>query len=375
MDKIVTMGEILVEIVTDQPGDGFRQPLHLVGPFPSGAPAIFIDQVARLGHPCGIIAAVGDDDFGRLNLQRLADDGVDVDAVQVIAGQATGSAFVRYRANGERDFVYNIKHSAAGQVRLTSAGLRLLDECAHFHVSGASLFARDVSEMTNQAVRVVKGNGGSVSFDPNIRKEVVGDPEVRQALVAILGCCDFFLPSGEELTLLTEASAPEDAVRELIASGVKAVVVKEGARGATYHDAGGSVSVPGYRAQEVDPTGAGDCFGATFITCRLRGLSVEDSLAYANASGAMAVSVKGPMEGAASLSQLDALRSGSGVPLRERRGLPAGRRRIGVLGTPVGRGSGDAASRRRRDGGADRGHLQPGKPPRRLHRSHPSGLP
>ena len=61
--KVLTVGEILVEIVATTKGDGFREPQPLVGPFPSGAPAIFIDQVGRLGTPAAIISRVGDDDF------------------------------------------------------------------------------------------------------------------------------------------------------------------------------------------------------------------------------------------------------------------------------------------------------------------------
>ncbi len=83
MKKVVALGEILVEIVAEDRGDGFRQPVHLLGPFPSGAPAIFIDQVAKLGQPCGIVSCVGDDDFGRVNLRRLGDDGVDLRAVEI----------------------------------------------------------------------------------------------------------------------------------------------------------------------------------------------------------------------------------------------------------------------------------------------------
>ena len=245
VDKVVTLGEILVEIVAEDKGEGFGEPLRLIGPFPSGAPAIFIDQVAKLGQGCGIIAAVGDDDFGALNLRRLGGDGVDTKAVEVIPGYATGSAFVRYRSNGERDFVYNIRHSAAGQVQLTEAALELLAECAHFHVSGASLFSPAVLEMTTRAAKLVKSNGGSVSFDPNIRKEVVRDPDVRRALGEILGFCDLFLPSGEELTLLTGSATPDAALRELMALGVGAVVLKQGAAGATYHDANSTVRGPG----------------------------------------------------------------------------------------------------------------------------------
>ncbi len=294
MKKIVTLGEILVEIVAEDRGDGFRQPVHLLGPFPSGAPAIFIDQVAKLGQPCGIVSCVGDDDFGWVNLKRLGDDGVDLTAVEVNAQYPTGSAFVRYRDNGERDFVYNIKNSACGQVRWTDAVAELLEQCGHLHVSGPSLFSARITEMTTRAIELVKGNGGTVSFDPNIRKEVVRDPDVRSALGAMLRFCDTFLPSGDELTLLTAAGTPETAISEILGLGVTAIVVKNGAEGATYHDAGGAVKAPGYPVDEVDPTGAGDCFDATFVTCRLQGRSVEESLAYANASGARAVGTRGP---------------------------------------------------------------------------------
>lgn len=97
MPQVVTIGEILVEIMAEERGAGFLEPLHLVGPFPSGAPAIFIDQVAKLGQACRIISCVGDDDFGWINLERLRADGVDVEGIARLPDQVTGSAFVRYR--------------------------------------------------------------------------------------------------------------------------------------------------------------------------------------------------------------------------------------------------------------------------------------
>src|SRR5450755_1655515 len=101
-DLLVTVGEILVEIMATSIGNGFRETQGLIGPYPSGAPAIFMDQAARLGARCAMIGAVGDDDFGRVNLDRLSRDGVDVSAIAVHPGIATGSAFVRYRADGAR---------------------------------------------------------------------------------------------------------------------------------------------------------------------------------------------------------------------------------------------------------------------------------
>lgn len=303
---IVTIGEVLVEIMAVEPGEGFRAPIPLVGPFPSGAPAIFIDQVGKLGHPCGIVSCVGADDFGRVNLDRLRADGVDVSAVRIHPEVPTGSAFVRYRPDGQRDFVFNIKHSACGAIALDAAAEALLDRASHLHVMGSSLSSPALVEMNRAALERVKARGGTVSFDPNCRKEIMGLPGMREALDHVLARADLFLPSGPELLLFAKAREERAAIRELLGRGIRAVVLKRGAAGASYHDAAGDRFVPGHPVDELDPTGAGDCFGATFVTCWLEGLGPERALELANASGALAVCRKGPMEGASTRAELAA---------------------------------------------------------------------
>ncbi len=313
-NSIVTIGEVVVEIMAEERGHGFREPLALRGPFPSGAPAIFIDQVAKLGHPAGLIASVGDDDFGRLTIERLRRDGVDTSAVRVHPDHVTGSAFVRYRPDGERDFVFNIGNSACGQTRITAEGERLLSGCAHLHVMGSSLFSTRLIDEARKAVGQVKAQGGTVSFDPNVRREMLGSPGMRTALEAMLRACDLFMPSGPELLLLTGADTEQRAVAEILELGVSGIVVKRGSAGASFHDGTQTLHLPAFAVAELDPTGAGDCFGATFVTCRQQGRSVADSLRYANASGALAVGRRGPMEGTAGFAELDALIAGAGAP-------------------------------------------------------------
>lgn len=302
---IVTIGEVLVEIMATTRGVGFREAQSLVGPFPSGAPAIFIDQVARAGHPAAIVSAVGDDDFGALNIERLRMDGVDVSAIAVLKGAATGSAFVRYREDGSRDFVFNIRWSASGKLSLTPEAERVLAEPGHLHVMGSSLSIPATLGVTLGAVDGVKAQGGTVSFDPNIRKEIFGDPEMKEALRAVLAVTDIFLPTGEELMMLAEAGDVGAAVQKLIAGGISEIVLKRGAAGASHFDASGRTDVAGFVVEEIDPTGAGDCFGAIFLVCRRMGMGVPKALRYANAAGARNVTIRGPMEGTSSLADLD----------------------------------------------------------------------
>jgi sugar/nucleoside kinase (ribokinase family) len=307
MKKVVTIGEIVVEVMATEPGRGFLEPLSLVGPFPSGAPAIFIDQVGRLGQPCGMVGRVGDDDFGRVNLDRLAADGVDVSAIAVDPAAATGSAFVRYRPDGDRDFVFNIRQSANAGIALDDAARALIAGADHLHVMGSSLFSPALVAATEAAVAAIKAKGGTVSFDPNIRRELLDAPGMRGALAGLLARCDLFLPSGPELMLFAEAADEAAAIAEILARGVRAVVVKRGAAGADYHDGSGlAVRQPGFAVEELDPTGAGDCFGAAFVVFWLRGLPPAEALRFAAAAGARAVTRRGPMEGASTQPELEA---------------------------------------------------------------------
>lgn len=302
----IVVGEILVEIMATTVGAGFLAPQPLMGPFPSGAPAIFIDQVARSGGTAGIVAAVGADDFGRLNVERLARDGVDVSAIATIPGKPTGSAFVRYREDGTRDFVFNLVHSASGDTAMTAAAEALVARAGHVHVMGSAFGIAGVGDILVRAVAEVKARGGSVSFDPNIRKELAGG-ETRRRIDEMLAVTDLLLPSGEELFVASGRSEEGEAVRTLLAMGISEVVVKRGARGCSHFSlAEGRIDAPAFAVEEIDPTGAGDCFGATYLTCRRLGLEPAGALTYANAAGARNVTRFGPMEGVSTRAELDA---------------------------------------------------------------------
>ncbi|MGA9244386.1 MAG: sugar kinase [Silvibacterium sp.] len=182
MARIMTIGEILVEIMATERGQSFRAPGTLVGPFPSGAPAIFIDQVGRLGRAAGIIGCVGDDDFGWLNIDRLRRDGVDTRAIALLADAVTGSAFVTYTETGERHFIFNIANSASGRLSASSITESVLADCTWFHVMGSSLFSPGITAAVRKAIGMVKRRGGVISFDPNIRPEILRSVGIREAL-------------------------------------------------------------------------------------------------------------------------------------------------------------------------------------------------
>ncbi len=121
------------------------------------------------------------------------------------------------------------------------------------------------------------------------------------ALMEVLPRIDFLLVNDEEAMQLSGRTDPGAAAEWIRGHGTRAVVVKQGARGATLFADGWSVSCPAYEVDAlVDPTGAGDAFAGGFMGWlagpRARAVpggptpaDLRQALAYGSAMGSYAV--------------------------------------------------------------------------------------
>jgi sugar/nucleoside kinase (ribokinase family) len=307
MPEIWTMGEMLVEIMRPRAGMKLGEVGDFRGPFPSGAPAIFIDTAARLGHGAGIIGGVGKDDFGACILERLRGHGVDVRFVQVVPDRSTAVAFVVYFDDGSRKFIYHIDGTpavAACFPRDPKPGIPRF-----FHVMGCSLMANDrFRESIFEAARYFHDGGATISFDPNIRPELLAGRSVGEVAGPILERCSILLPGVAELEMLSGVTGIEPSVRKLFQGrNLELIVLKRGRSGAVVHTRTGAMEIPAYVVKEVDPTGAGDSFDAGFLCGLLENRSLEECGRIAAAAGALNAAAFGPMEGDITPSSVRAL--------------------------------------------------------------------
>lgn len=304
MYDIITIGEILVEVLTREVGQELSQPGVLLGPYPSGAPAICIDQAGRMGVKSAIIAKVGKDDFGKLNLERLCSDGVDVSYVVQTEDNSTGVAFNTYFPNGERKYLFHFRHAACGELAPSDVSQEAICNSRYLNIMGCSITGSpSMGEAIMQAVRLAKRSGVKISFDPNIRPELLKG-KIMDDYQEILDACDVLLTGKSELRFLFGQDW-EEAVRKLLRAKERLVLVKDGSRGTNFFSRQEAFSVATYPATEVDPTGAGDCFDATFLSMLCLGADYRTAVHYANAAGAFAVGKAGPMEGNTFRSELD----------------------------------------------------------------------
>ena len=307
MNKIWTMGELLVEIMRPYKDMPLYAVAEFLGPFPSGAPAIFIDTAARLGHNAGIIGAVGNDDFGKCLLSRLRTDEVDCTLVEEADDGSTAVAFVTYFGNGDRKFIFHIENTPAGKVK--SPLLNTIDSCDFFHIMGCSLTA--CSNLYNEIIKTLNqfiAAGASISFDPNIRPELLRDRGIKDFIEPVMQECEVFLPGEYELLAVSGESSIDTAVSTLFQNPkLKVIALKRGSRGCAIYNRNNSFDFGVYPITPKDATGAGDCFDAAFLHCYIQKICLSQCAKVASAAAALNTAAFGPMEGKISWDNINSL--------------------------------------------------------------------
>lgn len=301
MAEIWTMGELLVEIMRPEADRPLEREGWFRGPFPSGAPAIMIDTVARLGHSAGIIGGVGRDGFGKCLLERLSRDGVDVRNVLVSEQGSTGCAFVSYAGDGSRTFIFHIGNTPAAWAKAPEQAA--FGGARYFHVMGCSLTAdAGLASEILKAMEACLACGAKVSFDPNIRPELMRGKASLDAIWAVLSRASVFLPGREELLALTGEAQPDRAVAGLFTrlNALEVVAVKDGSKGCEIFTRTERFAQGVFPVAPVDATGAGDCFDGAFLCALLEGRPLREAARRASAAAALNTAAFGPMEGAIS---------------------------------------------------------------------------
>jgi len=297
-NEVWIMGEMLVEIMRPSPGVKFHKISEFLGPFPSGAPAIFINTITRLGHSGAIIGGIGQDGFGRCLLDRLTSNGVDCRYVKSIPNKSTAVAFVTYFKDGSRKFIYHIDNTPASMIEAPK--IKNILNPKFFHVMGCSLMINErFRKSILKTVKMFVKAGAKITFDPNIRVELMGKKNINDIIKPVMINCSILFPGIGELKLLTNENDIEKGIRKLFFKNnhLEIIVLKKGKKGCSIYTKNDKFNIPAFNIREVDPTGAGDCFDAGFLCGLLEGKSITESGKIAAAAGALNAAAFGPMEG------------------------------------------------------------------------------
>lgn len=300
MKKCAVIGSINMDMVLSVPRFPAAGETLTGGNFqtvPGGKGANQAVALGRLGAPVRMAGRVGDDAFGRRYLDHFRKNGVDVRAVDAVAGTATGVADILVNAAGENCIVIAPGANGLCDLEWLDRALEATADCEIF------LLQLEIPlDTVAEAVRRLRKMGKTILLDPAPAVPLSED---------VLSAVDFLTPNETELKAVT-SGLPEDAgieerVRHLVGGSGRVVVHKRGADGAYIGTRDGIEHVPGFSVRAVDTTAAGDTFNAGLAAGLAMGWPLRDAVRLANAAGALAVTAYGAQEGMPSLEQAQAL--------------------------------------------------------------------
>ncbi|SDJ63448.1 ribokinase [Halovenus aranensis] len=226
--------------------------------------------LSTLGLSSVLVGSTGEDKYGSLVREELAEAGVDTTHLTSVPGAVTT---VKYLVVDESGQVMVLANDGANEAFDTaSVPDDAIERADHLHLT--SQRPETAQALAERAVEA----GVPVSFDPGRRLDCREyEPVFRLA----------------DVVLLNESEAAATKQSAALESRDGITVIKRGSDGATATVDGRAVAHDGFGTEPVDTTGAGDAFAAGFIAGQLDGTSLETAVAVGNACGALATQTAG----------------------------------------------------------------------------------
>lgn len=250
----------------------------------------------KQGSTVAMIGKVGRDVFGEQLVRNLEEIGVDVDAIESVAEESTGIAFVTIDASGDN----NIIVSPGANQLLTPQDVLKRERL----IAEAKLLMVQLEiplQTVLQAITVAKRHGVPVLLDPAPAQPL---PE------ELLRQVDYIVPNQNEIMQLTgirvsDRVTAKIAAVELIRRGVTTVFAKLGEKGVVVVNANRTFFAEAYKVQSVDSTAAGDAFAGSIGASIVGGKDVWTAAQFASAVGALTVTSKGAQASIPDLEQTE----------------------------------------------------------------------
>jgi ribokinase len=245
-----------------------------------------------------MVGRVGYDLFADHLKASLAAAGVDVSAVAAVRNEATGVALIGVDQAGQNAIIVA---SGANNV-FPSADVE--GSRGSFRNAKYALFQLETPLDTVQAaLRLARREGAQTILDP---------APAQQLSRELLSDVDILTPNESEARILLGRSAAritlEEApalAKEVLALGPAAVILKLGENGCLYTDAESTIHTPGFAVEARDTTAAGDTFNAALAVALTEGLTLVESLRFANAAAALSVTRIGAQASIPSRAEVD----------------------------------------------------------------------
>ncbi len=249
------------------------------------------------GAQVTMVAAVGADSLGAEALTNLQAQGVDTSAVRVTPDAATGTALILVEPSGENRIIV-VK---GANDRLSPADIDAV--AGQIAAADMVLVQFEIPLQTvYHTVRLAQAHHVPCMINPA--------PALAADLTA-LACGDYLILNETEAQTMTGranggSTDLEACLDDLLASGMRRVVLTVGAKGAMLASRTLRERIPGFQVATVDTTGAGDAFMGSLATFLTEGMPEREAVTRANLYAALSATRIGAQKSFARRAELDA---------------------------------------------------------------------
>ena len=296
--KVTVIGPAIIDVLAAGVGtDLFSQKSHRMDDIRLSFGGNALNEaivLSRLGVDTELVTKIGDDEAGNKVFDFIKNNGISSEKVIVEPGLKTGVNVVLINQERERFFLTDPNSSLRKMTANDVTGF--IDDMADI-VCFPCMFTSPligIPEMTELFSKIKNGSGRTLILDMTNAK----NNETIDDLAEIFSYADYFLPNEEELKSISGGKSTDEAARQILSYGTKAVIVKCGGNDTKVYTKDKSFPVSVYKAADVrDTTGAGDSFGAGFIYGQTCGMSLKESVLFGNAVASCTVEKTGATDG------------------------------------------------------------------------------
>ncbi len=273
--KILCVGELLVDMIASETSIQSSKEFHAR---PGGAPANVAVAASRTGADVDMAATVGDDGFGDKLIEKMEEEEVGVENINV-SDKKTTLAFVALNDSAEPEFSFY----RGADLEISENQLGHGYDIVHF---GSLPFTDE--KLSKMLLTYARESEALISFDPNLRSELA-DEDYMNRVKRFIELSDLVFLSEEEKKNF-EIEAQE-------------VIVTKGSKGAELITNEFTKDKNPPEIDVLDTTGAGDALTGTYLA--FRHLSKEKALEKAVLASALSTQEKGAMSAIPTESDID----------------------------------------------------------------------
>ncbi|MFT7073330.1 MAG: fructokinase [Patiriisocius sp.] len=277
MSKVTCFGEVLWDVF----------PTHKkIG----GAPLNVALRLKSFDNDVTMISSVGDDEHGKILLNYVLQNGVDIDHIQVNPKFKTGKVKVMLNEKGSASYDVNFPR-AWDNIEISKKDIELVKKADAF-VFGSLVARNDVSKRT---LFELLNYANYKIFDLNLRSPYYS----KELLIQLMNRADFIKFNDDELYevsgyLDSKYRSMEQNIRFISQkTNTKHICVTKGHHGAVLLYNNNFYYNSGYLIKVIDTVGAGDSFLGSLISELLRKVNPQEAVDFACAVGAMVAQSEG----------------------------------------------------------------------------------